>query len=115
MQQPVLMYKMSVNPLESYLKECHDIRATGAAVAETSFYPVLSNLFNEIGKTLKPKVRCVINIANRGAGLPDGGFFTANQFQKTTDADPQQGQLPARGVVEVKSPAEDVQRIAQSE
>jgi len=114
-QQPVLMYKMSVNPLESYLKECRDIRATGAAVAETSFYPVLSNLFNEIGKTLKPKVRCVINIANRGAGLPDGGFFTANQFQKTTDADPQQGQLPARGVVEVKSPAEDVQRIAQSE
>ena len=106
---------MSVNPLEAYLKECRDIRATGAAVAETSFYPALSNLFNEIGKTLKPKVRCVINIANRGAGLPDGGFFTANQFRKATDADPKQGQLPARGVLEVKSPAEDVRTIAQSE
>jgi len=106
---------MGVNPLESYLKECRNIRATGAAVAETSFYPALSNLFNEIGKTLKPKVRCVINIANRGAGMPDGGFFTANQFQKTTDTAPKQGQLPARGVMEVKSPAEDVHRIAQSE
>ncbi len=27
-------------------------------------------------------MRCVINPANRGAGIPDGGFFTANQFQK---------------------------------
>jgi len=69
-----------MNPLETYLKDVRDIRATGAAVAETSFYPALSNLFNEIGKTLKPKVRCVINLANAGAGLPDGGFFAA-QFR----------------------------------
>jgi hypothetical protein len=66
-----------MNPLESYLKELRDIRATGAAVAETSFYPALSNLFSEIGKGLKPKVRCVINIANAGAGLPDGGIENA--------------------------------------
>ncbi len=43
------------NPLEAYLKELRDIRGTGAAVAETSFYPALSNLLNEIGKTLKPR------------------------------------------------------------
>jgi hypothetical protein len=67
-----------MNPLESYLTQLRDIRCTGAAVAETSFYPALSNLFNEIGKGLRPKVRCVINIANRGAGLPDGGFFAAS-------------------------------------
>jgi hypothetical protein len=42
-----------MNPLECYLKELRDIRATGAAVAETSFYSALSNLFNEIGKGLK--------------------------------------------------------------
>ena len=75
-----------MNPLETYLKDLRDIRSTGAAVAETSFYPALSNLLNEIGKSLKPKVRCVINIANRGAGLPDGGLFTAGQFQKASDA-----------------------------
>jgi hypothetical protein len=101
-----------MNPLEAYLKDLRDIRSTGAAVAETSFYPVLSNLLNEIGKTLKPKVRCVINIANRGAGIPDGGLFTADQFQKASDAAPKAGQLPARGVVEVKGPADDVRKIA---
>jgi len=42
-----------MNPLESYLTLLRDIRCTGATVAETSFYPALSNLFNEIGKGLK--------------------------------------------------------------
>ena len=100
-----------MNPLETYLKELRDIRSTGAGVAETSFYPALSNLFNEIGKTLKPTVRCVINIANRGAGLPDGGFFTSDQFQKAADSQPRQGQLPQRGALEAKAPSDDVQRI----
>jgi hypothetical protein len=101
-----------MNPLEAYLKEMRDIRATGAAVAETSFYPALSTLLNTIGKTLKPKVRCVINLANRGAGLPDGGLFTPDQFQRASAAAPRPGQLPARGVMEVKSPAEDVRSVA---
>ena len=104
-----------MNPLETYLKDLRDIRSTGAAVAETSFYPALSNLFNEIGKTLKPKVRCVMPIADRGAGLPDGGLFTAEQFQKAGDTKPKAGQFPARGVVEVKGPAEDVRKIIQRE
>lgn len=75
------------------------IRATGAAVAETSVYPALSNLFNELGKTLRPKVRSIINIANTGAGPPDGGLFTADQFQKANDGKPKAGQMPARGVI----------------
>ena len=110
-----MRYNLGMNPLETYLKDLHEIRSTGAAVAETSFYPVLSNLLNEIGKNLKPKVRCVINIANRGAGLPDGGLFTADQFQRQADAAPKQGQLPARGVMEVKGPGDDVRKIARSE
>ena len=69
-----------MSAFENYLKELRDIRATGAAVAETSFYPALSNLFSEIGKGLRPKVRCVMPIADQGAGLPDGGFFAA-QFR----------------------------------
>jgi type I restriction-modification system DNA methylase subunit len=109
-----LRYKQAMNPLETYLKEMRDIRSTGAAVAETSFYPVLSNLLNEVGQGLKPKVRCVINIANRGAGLPDGGLFTPDQFQKATDAAPKQGQLPSRGVLEAKGPADEVPKIARS-
>ena len=104
-----------MNALETYLKDLRDIRSTGAAVAETSFYPAISNLLNEIGGSLKPKVRCVMNIANRGAGLPDGGLFTAGQFQKASDAEPKQGQPPERGVLEAKPTSESVETIARSE
>ena len=104
-----------MNPLETYLKDLRDIRSTGAATDETSFYTPLANLLNELGRTLKPKVRCVINIANRGAGLPDGGLFTPDQFQKASDTAPKAGQLPARGVMEVKPTAASVQKIAASE
>lgn len=100
-----------MTPFEDYLKDLYEIRSTGAAVPETSYYPALSTLLNEIGKTLKPKVRCIINIQNRGAGIPDGGLFTPDQFQKGTDA-PQPGQLPSRGAIEVKSPSDDVDVVA---
>lgn len=83
-----------MHPLESYLRDLHDIRSTGATVKETSYYPPLANLLNAIGHTLKPRVRCVINLKNQGAGLPDGGLFTPDQLQKGTD-DPLEGQLPA--------------------
>jgi len=57
---------------------------------------------NEIGKTLKPKIKCIINLQNVGAGIPDGGFFTQEQFQKFADAAPLPGQTPALRVLEVK-------------
>jgi hypothetical protein len=91
-----------------------EIRRTGAAVKETSFYGTLENLFNEVGKTLKPKVRCVINLQNRGAGLPDGGFFTPSQFQRNSN-ELIKGQPPERGAIEIKSTSDDVQQIAESE
>ncbi len=76
-----------MTPTETYLRELRDIRSTGAGVKETTYYPALSSLLNEVGKRLKPRVRCVINLANRGAGIPDGGLFTPEQFQKASDAD----------------------------
>jgi hypothetical protein len=102
------------NPLADYLQELRDIRSTGAAVKETSYYGPLANLFNAIGKTIKPRVRCVINIQNRGAGLPDGGLFTPDQFQRASEAAPLPGQIPARGVMEVKGTGDDADRIAGS-
>ena len=101
--------------LAEYLNELKMIRTTGAGVPETSYYPALSNLFNAVGKTLKPAVRCIINIKNQGAGLPDGGLYTADQFQRQTDASPKEGQLPARGAIEVKGAKPDVNAIAQSQ
>jgi hypothetical protein len=91
-----------------------EIRRTGSAVKETSFYGTLENLFNEVGKDLKPKVRCVINLQNRGGGIPDGGFFTPNQFQKQSH-ELVKGQLPERGCIEIKSTSESVDKIAESE
>jgi hypothetical protein len=101
-----------MNPLESYLQNLSAIRRSGAAVKETSYYGTLENLFNEIGRTLKPKVRSIINIANKGAGIPDGGFFTPDQFQRRTKGELIKGQLPSRGCIEVKSTAEDVISVA---
>ena len=85
------------NPLAAYLHELRDIRSSGAAVKETSYYGPLANLLNAVGKMLKPRVRCLINIQNKGAGLPDGGLFTPDQFQRVTEAAPLPGQAPARG------------------
>src|SRR5271157_3655648 len=104
-----------MTPLETYLRELRDIRFSGAGVKETSYYPALSNLLNEIGKRLKPRVRCIINLANRGAGIPDGGLSTAEQFQKASEAEPLPGQLPARGVIEVKSTKDDAWITADGE
>lgn len=64
-----------MHPLETYLRELTTIRSTGAAVAETSYYTPLANLLNTVGQTLKPRVRCIINLRNVGAGIPDGGLF----------------------------------------
>jgi len=96
-----------MDPVQEYLKELHEIRSTGAGVPETSYYPALSSLLNEVGKTLKPKVRCVIQLANRGAGSPDVGLFTPDQFQKASDTEPLLGQVPSRGVIEVKPASDD--------
>ena len=62
---------MSENVIEHYLTDMAEIHATRANAPETSFYPALEKLLSNIGKGLKPKVRCIVNLANRGAGLPD--------------------------------------------
>lgn len=102
-----IIFATVTSPLETYLSELRDIRATGAGQPETSFYPALAGLLNEVGKTLKPKVRCIINLKNRGAGMPDGGLFTADQFRRGADTEPLEGQMPARGVIEAKATSDD--------
>src|SRR5689334_16747236 len=90
--------------LESYLEELHAIRSSAAAVKETSGYGALASLFNAVGATLKPKVRCFIHVKNSGAGLPDGGLFTPDQLKNTDEDAPLLGiPLPSRGVIEVKA------------
>ena len=103
-----------MTPLETYLRELHEIRTTGAGVIEESYYHPFATLLNEVGKTLKPKVKCVLQLANRGAGKPDGGLFTADQFEHQSDAEPLPGQLPARGAIEVKPTKDDAWVTAEA-
>jgi len=100
--------------LADYLAEIRTIRNLGAGVAETSYYPPLANLFNAVGKHLKPKVICLIHLQNTGAGIPEAGFFTANQIQRSTTTS-LPGQKPTRGVLEVKSFAANIDQLAASE
>jgi len=100
--------------VEEYIGELRDIRASGVGVKETSYYPALSNLLNGIGKTLSPQVRCITTLRNLGAGTPDGGLFTADQFPKASDV-PLDSQNPARGVIEVKGTKDDAWVIADGE
>ena len=96
-----------MHPLEIYLSHIAEIRWTGGAGQETSFYGALENLFDEVGKTLKPRVRCVPQVRDTGAGKPDFGFYSKNQFLKGNDDEPLPGVMPERGVVEVKGIQDD--------
>lgn len=101
-----------MSPFETYLRDLRDIHSTGGAVDETSYYGALERLLTAVGKSLKPPVRCVIGLKNKGAGMPDGGFFTPDQFQKGTKI--LKGQPPSRGALEAKGVGEDVYRVAKS-
>ncbi len=97
---------MAYNPLEDYLRKLRDIRRSGSAVPETSYYPALAALLDAAGATLKPKVRCIVN-PSHGAGIPDIGLFTPDQFQKASAEEPLPGTKPSRGVVEAKPTRND--------
>src|SRR5215210_3559586 len=103
-----------MHPLAKYLRDLYDIYRTGAPTPEPSYYGALEGLLNEIGKTLKPRVRYVPNLANRGAGIPDGGLFTSDQFERASVVEPVLHQFPERGVVEVKSASQDIYLTARS-
>lgn len=104
-----------MHPVHEYLKALRDIRLSGGGVRETSYYPVLTKLLDAAGDDLKPTVRCITTLRNTGAGIPDGGFFTREQFPRATASEPDEGQVPSRGALEVKGLDENVFEIAKSE
>jgi hypothetical protein len=103
-----------MTPLDSYLTSLREIRSSGEAVVETSFYPALINLLDEIGKSLKPKVRCISQLKNRGAGSPDLGLFTEDQLKKRGKEE-SLPQNPVRGVIEIKPTSSDAWLTADGE
>ena len=97
--------------VEEYFDDLRRIRASGGATGERSFYPALTNLLNAVGSSLRPQVFCVGELADQGAGHPDLGLYTRSQVQKGT---PRPGQVPERGVVEVKPAGDDAWLTADS-
>ena len=98
--------------VEEYFADLRRIRASGGATGERSFYPALTNLLNTVGNSLRPQVFCVGELAEQGAGHPDFGLYTRRQVQKGT---PRPGQVPERGVVEVKPASDDAWLTADSD
>ena len=96
--------------VEEYLAELRRIRATGGGTGELSYYPPLSNLLNAVGGSLRPRVYCVSQLAQQGAGHPDFGLYAARQVSK---GKPKQGN-PEGGVVEVKAASDDAWLTADS-
>jgi hypothetical protein len=87
--------------VQSYLARLAEIRSTGGATSETSYYSALETLLNAIGHLLDPSVICNGQLRNQGAGHPDFGLYSKKQCQKG-EPKPGQGEIPERGVVEVK-------------
>ncbi len=91
--------------LSDYLAEIARIRATRAGTGEISYYGALTGALNAAGERLKPRVFCVPNLRNRGAGFPDMGLFVAARGHAPEDWP--EAHPPERGVVEVDDiPAE---------
>jgi len=101
------------HPVAEYLTDLH--QSLGVGVPETSGYPALRNLLNTIGDTLKPKITAVLHPANTGAGLPDGGLFSAKELRRHGQDSPTLLEMkPERGVIEVKSLAQDITGLEQT-
>ena len=103
---------MLTEAVAAYFSELKRVAASGGATAEGSAHAPLAGLLNAIGATLNPKVFCVGELADQGAGHPDFGLYTARQARAAAPAD---GQLPERGVVEAKPAADDAWLTAASD
>lgn len=71
-----------------YLLYLRMIGSTGASVPETSYYSTLETLLNEVGKALKPKVRCILQLANVNIPNVDKTFIytrTTERYLHSTD------------------------------
>jgi hypothetical protein len=100
--------------LERFLKAIYEIHSTGVALPETSYYPDIKRLLEDVGAQLSPKVRPVIHIRDQGSGIPDGGLFVVRPSGPVHSQDPMQASAPERGALEVKPPDRDLTTIVGS-
>jgi N-6 DNA Methylase len=100
--------------VKTYFERMAEIRSTGGATSETSYYSALENLLNQLGTLLEPTVICNGQLRSQGAGHPDFGLYSKNQCSKGAPKTGQGG-IPERGVIEVKPLADNTWQTARSE
>ena len=61
--------------VEAYFTDLRLVRGSGGATNERSLYVPLANLLNAVGGALRPRVFCVQELADQGAGHPDFGLY----------------------------------------
>ena len=106
------MSEPTLQAVETYFKRMVEIRSTGGATSETSFYSALETLINDLGRFLKPNVICNGQLKNQGAGHPDFGLYSKTQCAKGAPK-PGQGETPERGIIEVKPLSDDSWQTAK--
>jgi hypothetical protein len=99
-------------PADTYLDEVSRIRSL-PGTRETSYYPAVANLLNQIGSELKPKVYC-LHHPSGGDGIPDFGLFEQTMFRRGENPEWRAGITPDRGVVEVKGADHRIQTLLDS-
>ena len=107
----------ATSAVAAYFTHLRRLQQSGGATGERSAYGALTDLLNAVGDSLRPRVFCVPELADQGAGHPDFGLYTTRQTQTQRGGGQSQrrGQLPERGVVEVKSVADDAWLTAAGE
>jgi hypothetical protein len=99
--------------IEKFFSDLSERHRTHALVDETAYYPPIEQLFTAVGASLSPAVKCFSGLKNLGAGMPDLGLFTPDQYRPGS-TQPRSKQAPSRGVIEAKSPSENVRTVAKS-
>src|SRR5258708_18369666 len=102
-----------LRPLDRYLDEVAHIRSLPGC-KETSFYPAVSMLLNNVGADLKPKVYC-LHHPSGGDGIPDFGLFEQTGFRRGESPTWRAGILPDRGAVDVKVAAHNLAPLRASQ
>jgi hypothetical protein len=100
-------------PVQRFFQRMAEIRGTGGATSETSYYSAMENLLNDLGTLLDPEVICNGQLKSTGAGHPDFGLYSKKQCSNGTPK-PGQGEVPERGVIEVKPLGDNSWQTSQS-
>ena len=95
-----------------YLRQMRDIRPS--ATDERTFYTALSELLNAVGGELKPKVTAKLLPSGSKEGEPDLGLYSAEQNKRGKKSPKLPAEKPARGVVEVKGLAANMDKLRES-